>query len=686
MAVGSSGDQALIEHWNGHNWARVASPAPGAAVSASLVAVACPSSVDCVALGSYITASFDVGAFSDLWDGHLWVTREMPAPPGAVDADLTGISCASASSCMAVGYAFDLDGFPQTLAEIWDGDGWQVLPAPGYRTGSELSAVSCRSKLGCVVIGLQFASPATKEVEYFWSTKRWTVTALPILPSVPGDVALTALACPTKGFCMLAGYYAAQTTGQIVPASESWDGKTWTVHAAEAKGTKGTELRSIHCVSSSFCVAVGGYAGAVEGLAAGLLGLSEIWNGKSWRIVDVPGPTGASTGSLSGVRCVSATRCEAVGGYAVDGGDSIVTAADAWSGSAWRLQRSSTPVTALVTDPTSVSCAPSGKCELVGGFVGGVGIFAFAESWTGSLWSVQKSVWPANTYVSVLESVACPSADSCTAVGAALSTAEGNRALAESWNGHRWTVDQEPSPGTGVLSGLLSVSCASDNSCMAVGEEQKTHLAPLAEDWNGKIWKQVAVPTPKGARGSLLGGVSCSRASACVAVGTYLTASGSGVGFAAVWNGATWTDTAEASVKGATDYGLSALSCTSADECEGVGSYVTGMAGNERTFSLAESFNGAEWSLQTAAQPGPNSELTDVSCTSATSCTAIGDYTPNASSYDAVVEVWTGTAWKIQAPPSVNAELLGVSCVSSGSCMLVAEGEHGAFSATEGSP
>lgn len=70
-----------------------------------------------------------------------------PTPSGAQTTELTGISCASASSCVAVGYYSDAtDGSGDTaFAAALNGWAWslQTVPVPSGSVASALSGVSC---------------------------------------------------------------------------------------------------------------------------------------------------------------------------------------------------------------------------------------------------------------------------------------------------------------------------------------------------------------------------------------------------------------------------------------------------------------------------------------------------------------------------------------------------------------
>ena len=68
--------------------------------------------------------------------------------------------------------------------------------------------------------------------------------------------------------------------------------------------------------------------------------------------------------------------------------------------------------------------------------------------------------------------------------------------------------------------------------------------------------------------------------------------------------------------------------------------------------TLVETFNGGAWSI--AASPSSSlsqlNVLNGVSCTSATSCVAVGDYF-NGTANQTLVETFNGGAWSIAAEP-----------------------------------
>lgn len=126
---------------------------------------------------------------------------------------------------------------------------------------------------------------------------------------------------------------------------------------------------------------------------------------------------------------------------------------------------------------------------------------------------------------------------------------------------------------------------------------------------------------------------------------------------------ATWSIQSAPIPAGATSSAFSGVSCTTLTTCVAVGDYVNG-SGVELT--LAELWNGTTWSVLPTPTPtgATGSALGGVSCATASACAAVGYYV-NASGVDmTLVEGWNGIAWSIQASasPTGGGVLSSVSC------------------------
>jgi hypothetical protein len=311
---------------------------------------------------------------------------------------------------------------------------------------------------------------------------------------------------------------------------------------------------------------------------------------------------------------------------------------------------------------SGVSCTSVTFCVAVGNYSNGSILQTLVESWNGSAWSVVSSP-DLGTKGDDLNGVSCTSASSCTAVGYYVDASNAEQTLVESWNGATWSTVSSPDDGS-ALNQLAGVSCTSATACTAVGDS--TAGGTLVETWNGASWSIVSSPDP-GVAANTLNGVSCTSATACTAVGS--DSNGSKLlTLIETWNGASWSTVSSPS-PGSSQNQLYGVSCTSSTACLAVGESENVSAVG---LTLVESWNGASWSTVSSPDNGSDAnDLYGVSCTSSTSCVAVGVYMVG-TDYQTLIEAWNGTSWALVSSPDEGVSdnyLYGVSCTSSTSCV-----------------
>ena len=153
------GQFSLAERWDGTSWSIQRTPSPSSSgILVDLNGVSCTSGSACTAVGSFVTTStFTAGTLAERWDGTSWSIQPTPALPAPDIPRFGGVSCTSASACIAVGTAAD------TLAEVWDGTAWSIDPTPPSPPslagiGGLLDGVSCTSATSCTAVGGWFNS------------------------------------------------------------------------------------------------------------------------------------------------------------------------------------------------------------------------------------------------------------------------------------------------------------------------------------------------------------------------------------------------------------------------------------------------------------------------------------------------------------------------------------------------
>jgi hypothetical protein len=582
-----SPDQTLTLVWNGTLWSVVTSPSTSSADDDYLSSVSCVSSSLCVASGTYLDASDGDGMILiDSWNGAGWSIAVSQNPASSDDASISAVSCPSATFCIAGGYYYDtsvdeylplteswdgsswsVSASPEdsvsdlwcgsstdcvavsgTVIESWNGSGWSnsATPSPPGTDYNGLDAVSCTSAAFCMAVGefgyFNLDAGPERNLAVMWNGTSWLITPSPD-ETAGGDDYLNGVSCSSSSFCAAVGYYYDVSTDSFQPLTESWDGTGWVFAAsADTSAADDDVLSGVSCPSASFCSAVGAYYDSGTGAD---LPLAETWDGSSWSVVAAPEPVGAD-GYLSGVSCVSASFCTAVG-YSVGSAGIDQTLAETWNGTSWSITPS--PDTSATDDDylSGVSCVSASFCTAVGYSVGSTGTYqALAETWDGTSWSVAAVPDPAGADDDYLSGVSCVSGISCTAAGHFLTASGYEQNLIANWNGASWSITASPDTSATDDDYLSGVSCVSASFCNAVGSYLSTTSAgpqqALAEQWNGSSWSVVTPPNPATSAWDSPNGVSCVSASFCAAVGDfYNTGTSTDQTLAENWNGTSWS-------------------------------------------------------------------------------------------------------------------------------------------------
>jgi hypothetical protein len=92
----------LAERWNGSKWSLATLPSTGSNIGDALNDVSCASATSCVAVGT-IGPFGSSSALVEKWNGTKWSTVTVPSPAGAESTGLSGVSCRTATSCFAAG-------------------------------------------------------------------------------------------------------------------------------------------------------------------------------------------------------------------------------------------------------------------------------------------------------------------------------------------------------------------------------------------------------------------------------------------------------------------------------------------------------------------------------------------------------------------------------------------------------
>jgi hypothetical protein len=269
MAIGGP---TGMETWNGGVWRRIKSPVGRAG------GVSCGSRSLCMVINGRIN-----GGVAESWNGRQWRTWAQNTdacggPPG-FPCGLAGVSCGSASNCVAVGtQTVSQEPVQNTVAFAWDGIGWGGTSPPNDGNPAALNAISCAGKF-CMTVGGAFSEVQSGGIAVAGTWDARTQSWQDVSPSL-GTL------CSGFGYCFWAGVISCGSATNCMTFGRgnlAWNGMAW-VPAPSVSAGRGSSLGTVSCAVAS-CMAVGfrTIAGAVRPLA-------ELWNGATWKILRTPVP------------------------------------------------------------------------------------------------------------------------------------------------------------------------------------------------------------------------------------------------------------------------------------------------------------------------------------------------------------------------------------------------------------
>ncbi|MHB8318151.1 MAG: hypothetical protein ACYDEP_02805 [Acidimicrobiales bacterium] len=701
VALGTDGSNAFIDTLSNGTWTPTTVPLTGTGNSVmSALSISCQSASSCVIVGqagySPSSGGTDYRPFIDALENGTW-TASTPVVPSSIPSQtsepfgLGGISCATATTCGAIGYYESPGqtghiGFIDTLSNgTWN---TETLSTPS----GELSAISCASATACVASGYtngpaawtigstatltqlpipsaQIGSPypvsfntsdtiptacptATScvalaplsnnlahgsAINVIWQDgSTWSVANVATNIQQYGQsmsVLPTGISCPTATTC----YATLQTNGNYsYAATLDYNGSSWQITSATPIGSSGTRVAGIACPNATSC-----YAPAQDGY--GKPPVVETLAGGKWTAITTPLPTGATNGTLTAIMCPTATTCYATGYVNSSGYD--VPLVDTLANGSWTAQTPALPAGTSSYSLNAVSCTSTTAC--IAGDVGPNGSGSPAE-----VYQLANGTWTPQT------------------IPLYPSTVNGNTAYPQKF---------------------MALTCAPGGSCTAVGmvsvsySGQETYV-PTVTTLNNGIWSSAqALPAPAGGLGSVgTGGVACASTTACAYVGT------AGIPYVEQLTGTTWTATTPTAPTVPTISSIGSVSCPSPVSCVAIGGPSPNYATTVNPPDIY-TLSGATWSVQQPPPMPPNlfvygqeyGRLKAVSCAAVGSCIAVGT-APATTSYGGtghqpLVATLINGQWtsSVAAAPAGytstgdGANLSAISCASTSHCVAV---------------
>ena len=394
------------------------------------------------------------------------------------DTSFEGLTCLSATSCLALTAGFNTTTVTSYTVYAWNGGTWSAagsLPSVVVSDGDSVRGFSCAASTACV--DLFFDPTTSSNVLYTYDGSAWTASSLPggFSPQRP-------VACSPGGNCFAVGS-SANGAGFFQYLNGAW--------SAVPNGTQGTfegSPNAMSCGSATFC-------GSVPGDNT-----LDVFDGTAWALSPVGG-----TNQVQAVSCATSSFCAGVD----SGGDYVTYDGTAWSApAAVSAQCTGSHPCPQFFGAAAITCPSAGSCAAIDG--------------SGNVWRYAAGAWASGALDQAVVSNPLPQGGiSCIATGFC---AVASRAQVAVYNGASgtWTAT---SADIGAHD-LDSVACTSAAFCLAVDRSGQYTT------WNGGSWSPMASFDTNAAPGSPES-VACSSSTLCVAAG--------GDGNAEVYQGAGWT-------------------------------------------------------------------------------------------------------------------------------------------------
>ena len=427
-----------------------------------------------------------------------------------------------------------------------------AIEVPGLSTLNQTTAMAgtivCTSKGNCVTGGsytdsaLNTQAYVATETAGEWSPAKEVATSL----NVGGVAAVYAFSCPSKGNCTASGTFAdgdnIQHAFALNEVSGVWGSATAIADYTTLQPGDQTLFQTISCSATGTCVGLGAYLDEATNVAQPLI-FTET-NGVWAAPVLAPG---FSPFNPSGIALVVTLSCPAAG--SCDAGGIILgvvaNTLDSFlmheNNGVWGDPFEVPGITALgggaITLLDTLSCGAPGDCSAGGLYTDKVGLErAFVDSEVNGTWGNAVQLFGTTNLgsglTSGLSSLSCSAKGECSGVGSYGDEANNDQGFVVSEVGGTWGSPIEV-PGIASLnnnvgSGVTAISCSAPGSCTAGGnytDANSSNVDVFVAKQSSGAWGN-AVPVPNSIRlnqggKAAINNVSCSTDGSCGVNGTY---------------------------------------------------------------------------------------------------------------------------------------------------------------------
>jgi hypothetical protein len=317
-AVGLSGADPLVLHFNGAQW--VEDLMPAGATFLNGVSAPSPSDVWAVGGSNWWSPSSTVAYH---WDGSAWTRVQTPTPDG--DAYFTAVAATSARNAWAVGLTGPggpgVTGHYVPIIEHWNGSSWtrQFFRLPEH--SGWLASIAAAGPRDAWAVGETGSEAPNSPLIEHWNGHGWRR-----FPTPPGLGDLQSVTVLSRNDAWAVGE-SQRNPASVKSLTLHWNGSRWYV------------VRSPNPTGNTNLQGVSG-AGPDDVWAVGILNPNSCnpqcetaafhWNGGRWTVVPSPDPPAQYLNDFLGVVAISRRDVWAVGST-----DYAATLIAYWNGKNW---------------------------------------------------------------------------------------------------------------------------------------------------------------------------------------------------------------------------------------------------------------------------------------------------------------------------------------------------------------
>ena len=172
----SDGLPSLLEHWNGTKWKVVASPNPPGYQLTQFGPLVAFGADDIWSIGYEADSTGAIVPMASHYNGKRWRIRFMQDPSDSLGALLLGASASGPDDIWADGLYLNSSGVGVPLIEHFTGKMWKITkaPAPPGATNSQLTGISSPSATKAWAVGLAQVGGIDKTLLEHWNGKHWS--------------------------------------------------------------------------------------------------------------------------------------------------------------------------------------------------------------------------------------------------------------------------------------------------------------------------------------------------------------------------------------------------------------------------------------------------------------------------------------------------------------------------------